>query len=488
MASVLAVVLFVSAFVYAQGAPRPQAPMPSLRPQVTAPPAAASTTAPTATAPPSPTAGAPPGAAAGAEPGAEGGESEEMLYAPHPPLAMAPAEDLAAAGGGAGGEQQQQQDVPSATGIQVGGYLYGFGGFDYLPPAIPRYRLQVTPSLGTTGGILFRGMPYEDIQYMVHVGVNAGSAASIAASTSSVFSGSAVGFANAGFNIYVEEASAQWGTETFNVKGGHMRVPFSLSHPGIITGRLFVGRPIQTQAFVLGSDDGIFATVSMKDQIIAGKAGVFNGTSLGLYSTRLSRSSPLFVASVLAQPLGVLPYGEVDAERGPFHIALGMGAMTTNGKYYDASGHNSVGLSDHRFVASVAASFKGAYAQVEAMRRLARDDYAGRPSSATAIYVQGSYFIPVTKSLGLSPVGRLGTMGLDDATTDDDPGNGDTSADDPDNSSRARKSTTLELGLAIYPQSDQAANLKILLEYQSERYIYENQTAYGGYLSFLLAF
>ena len=434
MASALACLLSASTAAYAQRPPpAPEVPLDEEPPRRRREPAA----------PPDDGAPTEPG-----EPGAEGEEGEELPYAPHPPLALMPPEELEAAGQPEYG-QQPPPEVPSRTGVIVGGYLYGLGGLNYVPTAVPQFRYHFAPALGTSGALILRGNPYPDFFYVAHFGFN--------------------GEVPLAFNVFVEEASVQWGqSEAFNVKGGHMRVPFSLAQPGVITARLFVGRPQVTDAFIHGADDGIVATLAMKDQVVVGRAGIFNGASLGLFSPQSTRVAPLFLFSVFAQPWGMVPYGEVDAAHGPLRVGFGMAGAWTRGRYFDSTGHNAVGLSDFRYTASVAGSYKGVFLQAELIRRSATDDYAGRPATATGVYAQGSYFVPISTSFGIAPIGRIGFLNVDETFA-------------------PRKSRTMDVGLSFYPFIEDPTALKIILQYSHERSIRDSEGGHSVLASFLLS-
>ena len=257
-----------------------------------------------------------------AEAAPEGEEGEEGVpFAPHPPLALIPPEELEAAGGQ---EEyvQQQPEVPSRTGVIVGGYMFGVGGYSYVPSAVPQFRSHFSPALSASGALILRGNPYKDFFYVAHLGFNAE--------------------VPLGFNVFVEEASVQWGeSESFNVKGGHMRVPFSLAQPGVITA------PLRRSA---AGDRRLHPRRRRRHRRHPGDEGPARGRSGGRLQRREPRAllaavhprgAALPVLCVRAA-LGQVPYGEVDAAHGPLRLGFGMAGAWTAGRYFDSTGYNSV--------------------------------------------------------------------------------------------------------------------------------------------------
>ena len=125
-------------------------------------------------------------------------------------------------------------------------------------------------------------------------------------------------------------------------------------------------------------------------------------------------------------------------------------------------------MSDFRYTASVAGSFKGLFLQAELIRRSATDDYAGRPAAATGVYAQGSYFIPVSTAFGVAPIGRIGSLVVDEAFA-------------------PRKTRTLDTGISFYPFIEDPTALKVILQYSHERSIRDAEGGHSVLANFLLA-
>jgi hypothetical protein len=342
-------------------------------------------------------------------------------------------------------------DFQSKTPLALDGYIIGSGGLRLRPVAVPRDR-YVYGSLGTVGGVMVRGDPYNGFAYSLHFGVSA--------------------TVPLGFNLFLEEVSVQWSpVDFFNAKVGHQRVPFSLSQVALVTTLMFPNRAPPTDLFTSGADDGILLSAQPKSDVIEGHVGVFNGSSLGLIVSNATRVAPLFAGQILVQPLGPVPSAEMDSRHGPFRFGIGVSGLATSGKLYDPTGYQAVGFKDYRFNIAADISLLGFFLQGEFMHRSATDDYAGRPAVATAYYGEGTYFFPITQKLAVAPIGRIGSSSVDESFA-------------------TRKTTTLETGLSIYPRADlaQPSTLRVIVEYTSERRVTENETAYGFLSSFQLVF
>jgi hypothetical protein len=387
-------------------------------------------------------------------PAAPAAEEEPAVSSPHPPLAMVPASE---AGQATPTPQAPAPVAPTSDGgfsLERGvlnGYVSGSGGLRYRGAAVPRDR-YVYGTLGTVGALIWGGEPYEHFSYVVHFGASA--------------------TVPLGFNVFVQEASMMWRpTPWFNLKAGHIRVPFTFSHLALVTTLMFPTRASPSEAFLAGADDGVVATLGMNDERLELRAGLFNGASLGLLATQTTRVAPLLSAFLMVQPLGKMPEAEIDSRHGPFRFGLVFGGLATRGQLYDQSGYKAIDFSDYRLTVGLRAALAGVFVQGELLRRVATDDYAGRPLTATGIYGEASYFVPITEKVALAPMARIGSTVIDESFA-------------------PRKTTTIESGLALYPRADlpMPSMLRILVEYLNERRVTEDETAHAVIANFQLVF
>ena len=107
-------------------------------------------------------------------------------------------------------------------------------------------------------------------------------------------------------------------------------------------------------------------------------------------------------------------------------------------------------------------SMAGLTLQVEGLRRQRTTNIASRPLIATGAYSQLSFYMPVSRVLGLAPMARVGWLREDESF-------------DPINSLRT------EAGLSIYVQggSREPDDMRMTIEYLGERRLDEGETAHG---------
>jgi hypothetical protein len=162
------------------------------------------------------------------------------------------------------------------------------------------------------------------------------------------------------------------------------------------------------------------------------------------------------------QPLGAMPETEGDPKRGPFRFGLGLGTIYRQGSLFEPDGYQATLFHEVRVDAALRVAFRGLFLQGEYLRRQLIDDLSNRPATATGAYVQGSFFQPIG-GVAIAPLARYGI-----------------SIEDQDFS--PRKSIELEAGLAFYPFAnlDDPNKFRIILQYQGERRLPEEETAYGG--------
>ncbi len=387
---------------------------------------------------------------------AHDGDDDAKVWSPHPQAAVEPAE--------AGF---------SFLRGRLNGYLLGSAALIRVTPdAIPAKRHAFTSADGL-GALLWQGEPYDHFSYFVHAGVFATTGGGVSIRpynppTSVRYGDPQFGTAA---NFFVDEASMTWKpTPWFNVRAGHMRAAFSLSHVALNTAQMFNRRPAPTEAFLAGPDDGVVASIGLSDERLQLRAGVYNGESLRLFTVATTRVGALFSGLLVAQPFGKMPDVPIDSRRGPFRLGLWVGALASNGRLYDdAAGYEAVDFRDYRFNLGLRASVAGVFVQGEVFRRIATNDFAGRTSMATGLYAEGTYFAPITRKVALAPVVRLGSISVDETFA-------------------PRKTTTFDSGLALYPVADlpTPSMLRIIVQYTSERRVAEDDTSYGGSVNFQL--
>jgi hypothetical protein len=260
--------------------------------------------------------------------------------------------------------------------------------------------------------------------------------------------------------------------EAFGVKGGVFRIPFTLSQQSPQTGKMFLTRAPPSEVFISGSDAGAMLLTRLSSGRVEASAGVFNGRSLGLPLAGLDSTGPLLSFRADVNPFGDFPAWEGDPQRGPFRLGVGFGLLYRPSTLYDtASGLEAATAHDVRTCASLRLAVAGLYVGVEYLHSQQTDSISSRPRIADGGYVQASFFVPVTRTVAIAPVGRLGITAEDQAFA-------------------PRTIGWTDLGLALYPRADapQPDTLKITLSYVGERRFTEGEDAHGASLSGLLRF
>ncbi len=393
------------------------------------------------------------GAAAAAEPDASAAAAnaaaaaasadagpEPEIFVPVPP----PTKDAAEEDPSAGGEKKRSSIAPDLASIAMTWYLLPTGSVAYQKQAVPIDRF-VYGIISTRFGLIVTAAPYPKWTVTGHVGFDASYVRAGVGAATVIPNGPIT------TTVILDEATVAYHpTEWLDFKLGHQRLPFSIAHAVVLTGQMFPQRPGPTSTFLAGPDDGALATVTFLEERLRASTGVFNGQSLALELPGSTAVGPTWSAFLAAQPLGSMNPQEGDPKRGPFRFELGVGGLLRKGELYDASGFGSTAFRDVRANAAIRASFAGAFLQGEYLYRLQTDDLSLRPASARGLYVEGSYYIPVS-TVALSPLARYGYSIVNQEF-------------DP------RSANTFEGGIAFYPLADleQPDSLRIITHYSYE--------------------
>jgi hypothetical protein len=377
------------------------------------------------------------------------------------------AKGLTKEGNGGKGEADAGKDEDKP--FEVEGYVNLGVGARSVPGALPRDQISYGLR-SSVAGLIFKGTPFEHFSYVVHFGVSP--------ETISLVSGVELADKNGDgsqqdvvtktqdvTSIPIEEVSIQYAiTDWWKIKGGHFYMPFSPGASVIITSQMFPTRPEPTRVFMIGADQGIATTTTFLDERLLLSAGVFNGSSLELQVPGTTALGPVYSAVIDVQPLGKMPDMEGDPKRGPFRFGLGTGMIYRTGKLYDETGYEATAFREVRFDAAARIAFAGLFLQGEYLRRQQKDDLSSRPATATGAYVQGSFFLPLPGTrLALAPLGRYGLSIQDQDFV-------------------PTKTIELEAGLAFFPRADidDPNKLRIIVQYEGERRLPEDEAAHGG--------
>jgi len=257
-------------------------------------------------------------------------------------------------------------------------------------------------------------------------------------------------------NMIVESTITYRPVDAFNIKLGRMRIPFSTQAQSANTDLMFPERSGPNETFLSGSDMGALARTQFLDDRILASAGIFNGTSTGLFNTQ--RRSVLYTSRVDINPLGSFGFSETSEWQGPFRIGIGGGLIHNPYTAFDNNGYPTVGVTDTRWSASSRIAYYGLYVVGEYLTRQQLDSMSSRPEWATGWYGQAGWHLP----MGLEPMFRMGEASVDESF-------------DP------RKTKWLDAGMNFYPapKAKRADQVKLTVHYLKEERVDENETAQG---------
>lgn len=360
--------------------------------------------------------------------------------------------------------------------VELHGYVQPQFGARHYPSALPADRWQYG-GLSSRAGLIVSGSPAEDWSYVLHLSVDARTLQVVTGvdlvDTDGDGSAEGLGLSRraSAATIFEEVAIAYRPLSFLSLKLGAMRVPFTVALRSVNTALMFPNRPGPNEVFQSGSDQGILASGEWLDGRLQASAGVFTGTSLGLLPANTESRGFLYSARVDGNPLGRLPEAETDFSRGKLRFGVGVGALYRTGTLFTRTGYELAELDDMRVSASVRVAFYGLFLQAEALRRLATDNVSSRPDQATGAYAQASFFFPLSRRVGLAPIGRVGFSTEEERVL-------------------PRRTVYLEGGLSIFPSTDgpRPESVRVLVQYIGENRVFEQERAHGAILQGQLIF
>jgi hypothetical protein len=273
--------------------------------------------------------------------------------------------------------------------------------------------------------------------------------------------------------ISIEEATVTFEPfEWLSVKGGVMRLPYTIDNGDIGTAGLFNHRSPTNEVFLNGPDVGIMALGKFANRFRI-QTGVVNGKSLGLGPDPavIEVRGPTMVFRADLEPWGIFGFGEGDPNFGPFRLGFGFGTLWRPADYYDAgTGYLAATVNDVRLSGSLRLAYRYFDMRVEYVRAQVIDTLSSRPNVHDGGYANLSYYW-MARGFALQPVVRLGFTTLNTLV-------------------EPRTAGWTELGLQLYPRSGQPRPdaLKLWAYYQGERRFTESESAHGAKFGVDLAF
>ncbi len=375
-------------------------------------------------------------------------------------------------------ERGDPRQPPAALPLPVSlhGYLQPQLGAQYRADALPRDKWQFG-ALSSRAGLIVAGEPIEHWSYVVHLSLDARTLGVVvdASLVDQDGDGSAEGVAlarRATVGTVFEEVSASYDPFSWiTFKAGAMRMPFTVALSSANTNLMFPNRPGANEVFQSGSDQGGLVHAHFLKRRIEGSVGVFNGASLESFDNRVTARGLAYSVRVDAKPLGQLPAAEIDFTRGSFVFGVGAGLIYRPGTLYDRNGYALSERQDLRVAGSLRLAGYGAFVQAEVFRTLQTDNVAARPEQSSGGYAQISYFVPLSRKVGLAPVARAGFTVREELTL-------------------PRRVLYVEGGLALFPRIDQPRPeaVRVLVQYLGEQRLTEEQAAHGVVSSLQLLF
>jgi len=257
-------------------------------------------------------------------------------------------------------------------------------------------------------------------------------------------------------------------TRALAFRAGQMRIPFTLSQQVGMTALVFATRDTFTDVFLRGADLGAMGTVDLGGKLVV-QAGVFNGATVTTAGD--NERGALYTARLDYNPLGDLPQGSADFNRGPLRVGFGGAVIYMPGTQYTPGGFELMRTRDIRASASARASWRGLSIQSEVLRRQRTTNISSRPLVSTGAYAQASYFWHFTRGFATAPIARLGWVREDEAF-------------DP------RDVSSAEVGLSLYLIGDgqRPDDVRFTIQYQRENRVTEGELAHGGFGQLQLRF
>jgi hypothetical protein len=347
----------------------------------------------------------------------------------------------------------------------LGGYLQPQLGASYRADAVPRDRWRYGAE-STQAGLEVSGEPIARWSYALAVVVSGEefdlvSDFSIVDEIGAGAPDDVVASHRRVTGLFVEQA-----TVTFNPASwvaltlGQMRVPFTVQEQSPATALMFPSRSGPNEVFVQGPDLGFLAGFTF-GHIARAQVGAFNGTGAAAGVT--SERGLVYAARVDVHPLGPLPRGEGDTQRGPLRFGMGAGVLYYPTRIYDDAGFPGSRIRDLRISGAVRAAVRGAFLQTEFFRRQRTDSLSSRPEITTGAYVQASMYLPLALPVGIAPIARFGWASEDQGFA-------------------PRTTRWIEAGLTVFPDPTRPEVLRVTLQYLGEKRLTEGESAHGGVL------
>lgn len=372
---------------------------------------------------------------------------------------------------------RQASGEPAPVMVELHGYVQPAFGARYRPQALPRDRWEYG-GLSSRAGLIVSGTPAKDFGYVVHLSLDARALQVLTDVQLTNLDGRGTELAlsrsyTPATGTLFEEVSATYKpfSSFVSLRLGAMRMPFTVALRSANTALMFAGRPGPNEVFQSGSDLGGLVLVEPLEGKLRASLGAFSGVSLAgpaqftpgnVVRGGTSARGLAWTARVDANPLGPLPQAEVDFDHGPVRFGVGVGGILRNGTTFSGNGFELTEFRDVRASASARFSAAGFFAQAEVLRRLFTDNLSSRPAQSSGAYAQASYYAPITRSVGVAPLARVGLTVEAEATL-------------------PRKTTYLEGGLALFPRADQTKpeSVRVLVQYALERATTDDESAHS---------
>lgn len=365
----------------------------------------------------------------------EGDGSDEPT--PHPAAAIA---------------KDEEEEAPPIVPKFATGFVMLTSSFQAIPRAVPRNRYDA--SLFGIAGVAAVGQPAPKWDYLAYV---------LALVSTSAVNGTSGG-------ITPEQITLRYTpTKPLSFTAGWMRMPFSLSQSSVIFTSMFPTRPEATTLFYTGADAGLLA--AFESEIVHAKAGLYDGSSLGLTTPQLTTRGPVTTVNLEVTPLGAMPALEADFGATPFRFGVALSGLHRASRAFEPRGYEALEMTDVRFGVSLRASYRGLFAQGEYLQSIQTDDLSRRTRITRGAYGEGSAYFPIKKALGLSPVARL-SWSVQDGTF------------------FPLHVIAFQSGIALYPRADlpDPSVLRFILQYRTERRVEELEVAHGVLFSGMYRF
>lgn len=362
------------------------------------------------------------------------------------------------------GEAPPEEQQP----FNVSGYLAPAYGTTYRPLSLPRDQWEYG-GRSSSAGVNFSGEPLQNLSFTIFlvVDTNVFSAVDSVDSVDTDGDGTLDKVKTRKSSLsgtLMDEVSLSYRpTKWLQVKGGQMRIPFTVPNRSANTALMFPTRSSANEAFNSGSDQGALANLDLFDGRLLGSVGAFNGSSLGLLQDSDDSRGLVYSFRADVNPVRRFAFSEGDLDRGPLRIGIGSGMLYRPAKMFDSAGFTTADVRELRYSAALRAAFRGFYFHTEVLRRQRTDSFTNRPAVATGAYAQSSFYMPISSRLSIQPIARGGYTAINQESYD-------------------RTVAWLEGGLAFYPviKPENPHQLRLIVQYFGERRIQERENAHSA--------